>query len=416
MKKKFSKSSLFSLRIKLLALALIVILLCVGLYVFKDTLPPADNTLNNTETTLGVAAEVRTDQSEIVRAQVLSILGNDTHLVPGTDTKVKVQSLKIEILEGSHKGQTTTVTNDHLNLKESDKFYLQISTYQDGQVTYSVSEPIRLMPIMWFTILFIVLVVVFGGMQGIRGLMSLLGSLLVIFYIFLPELLAGRSPILMSLLVSFLIIILGSYVTHGFNRTTSAAVVGMIITIAFTGLMAVYAVDATRLTGFGSDEVVYLNFNTQGRLDIPGLLLGGILIGLLGVLYDAAIGQAVAIEELMVHAPHLTRRKIFERAMRIGREHIGALIDSLALAYVGASLPLLLLFYSSSSASLLSIINREDFATEIIRTLIGSTGLILAVPITSLVAVYMIRKGSQPSGVHGCGHSHGVSEDLINKL
>jgi uncharacterized membrane protein len=146
-------------------------------------------------------------------------------------------------------------------------------------------------------------------------------------------------------------------------------------------------------------------------LDIPGLLLGGILIGLLGVLYDAAIGQAVAIEELMVHAPHLTRRKIFERAMRIGREHIGALIDSLALAYVGASLPLLLLFYSSSSASLLSIINREDFATEIIRTLIGSTGLILAVPITSLVAVFMIRKGSQPSGVHGHGHA-GVFQNI----
>jgi uncharacterized membrane protein len=408
MKYAFSK---FSIRTKSVVLGVVVALLCIGIYVFKNNAP--DALVSNTTTIAATSTwnEVRTDQSEIVRAKVLGVLSDGMHLVPGTDTKVKVQSLKIEIIEGSYKGQITTVNNDHLNLQENDKFYLQISTYPDGQVTYAVSEPIRLVPIMWFTILFVVLVVIFGGMQGIRGLMSLLGSLLVIFYIFLPELLAGRSPILMSLLVSFLIIILGSYVTHGFNRTTSSAVVGMIITIVFTGLMAVYAVDATRLTGFGSDDVVYLNFNTQGRLDIPGLLLGGILIGLLGVLYDAAIGQAVAIEELMVHAPHLTRRKIFERAMRIGREHIGALIDSLALAYVGASLPLLLLFYSSSSASLLSIINREDFATEIIRTLIGSTGLILAVPITSLVAVFMIRKGSQPSGVHGHGHA-GVFQNI----
>lgn len=349
---------------------------------------------------------VRTDTSEIVRARVTSILSSDAHMVPGTDTHIKVQTIKIEILEGSQKGQVTTVKNDHLNLKEDDMFYLQISTYPDGQITYAVSEPIRLKPITWFTVLFIVLVVVFGGMQGVRGLLSLLGSLLVIFYIFLPELLAGRSPVLMSICVASLIIILGSYITHGFNRTTSSAVIGMILTVVLTGALAVYAVDATRLTGFGSEDVVYLNFNTQGRLDIPGLLLGGILIGLLGVLYDAAIGQAVAIEELMVHAPQLSRKKIFERAMRIGREHIGALIDSLALAYVGASLPLLLLFYSSSTASLLSIINREDFATEIIRTLIGSMGLILAVPITSLVSVFVIRKGTAPSGVQGCGHSH----------
>jgi uncharacterized membrane protein len=162
---------------------------------------------------------------------------------------------------------------------------------------------------------------------------------------------------------------------------------------------------------------VYLHFNTDGKIDMAGLLLGGILIGLLGVLYDAAIGQAVAIEELSVHAPHLSRRKLFERAMRIGREHIGALIDSLALAYVGASLPLLLLFYSANTTSLMSVLNREDFSTEIIRIIIGSIGLILTVPITSFVAVMMLKKkGAEGKGESVDMHVHGEDCDEGGEL
>lgn len=370
------------------------------------------------------AAELQTDTHELVRAKVLTVLSSEERFVPGTQIKMPFQSLKIEIREGSKKGQQTTVENDHLNLKEGDSFYMQITSYPDGQVTYAVAEPIRLGKMLFFAILFLVLVFFFGGIQGIRGLLSLAGSLLLIFYVFLPKLLDGWSPILMSIFVSSLIIVLGSYVTHGFNRTTSSAVVGMLATVIFTGLMAFYAVDATRLTGFGSEDVVYLNFNTGGNLDVAGLLLGGIMIGLLGVLYDVAIGQAVTVDELVRAAPHMSRRKLFERASRVGREHIGALINTLAIAYVGAALPLLLLFYSSSSASILSIINREDFATEIMRTLIGSIGLVLAVPITSLVAVFMLKKNDtnstydrelakseekeiEHSYLHG--HSHGHS-------
>jgi uncharacterized membrane protein len=121
------------------------------------------------------------------------------------------------------------------------------------------------------------------------------------------------------------------------------------------------------------------------------------MIGLLGALYDAAIGQAVAVEELSHIAPHVPRKKIYERAMRMGREHIGALVDTLAIAYVGTSLPLLLLFYQSASEHYLVTINREIFATEIVRTMVGSIGLIFTVPITTMVAVAMLKKDNGES-------------------
>jgi uncharacterized membrane protein len=361
------------------------------------------------------ASELKTDVHQTVQAQVLEIISEDSKLIPGTDTKGQVQSLKAKILEGESKDKEVQVDNDRSMLEKGDIFYLQITSYPDGAVTYFVSEPYRLKTLAIITLLFLVLVAVFGGVQGIRGLLSLIGSLFIIFYVFLPSLLTGFSPIFLSIIISSLIIIVGSYITHGFNKTTSSAVIGMLITVTVTGLLAMYSVYATRLSGFASEEVVYLNFNTQGTLDMSGLLLGGIMIGLLGVLYDIAIGQAITVEELIKAAPSMSKKKLFERANRVGREHIGALINTLAIAYVGAALPLLLLFYSSSTSSVLSIINREDFSTEIVRTLVGSIGLVLAVPITSVISVFMLKKGKDSSDpvdeskiphLHGCGHIH----------
>jgi uncharacterized membrane protein len=202
----------------------------------------------------------------------------------------------------------------------------------------------------------------------------------------------GFSPILVSLGAASLIIILGSYVTHGFNKTTTIAVVGMVATIIITGFLAWAAVHFTHLTGLGDEEAVYLNFNTQGRIDFLGLLLGGILIGLLGVLYDAAISQAIVVEELYRAAPHLGKTYIFKRAMRIGKEHIGALVNNLAIAYVGSSMPLLLLYLTGPKQATGVIINQEIFATEIIRIMIGSIGLVLAVPITTYLSVMILVK------------------------
>ncbi len=339
------------------------------------------------------AQELVPDQVTMMKGRVLSIEKEETKEILGTDTMTSFQTINVEILDGIEKGKRITIENDYLNLEKGEVFYLTHTVGQfDGTDYYSVNDPYRLPQILILVGLFVLAVFVFGGKQGVRGLASLLGSFVLIFFVLLPGILHGYSPLMVTIGVSSLIIVLGSYITHGFNKTTSSAVLGMVATVSITGLLAYWSVYFTRLSGFGSEEAMYLNLNSRGSIDILGLLLGGVIIGLLGVLYDAAIGQAVSVEELTRIAPHVPRKTIYQRALRIGREHIGALVNTLAIAYVGASLPLLLLFYQTSSASVAQIANTEIFATEIVRIMIGSIGLVLAVPITTLVSVLILVK------------------------
>ncbi len=338
------------------------------------------------------AQEITEDFQETVKARVLEIKSEKTEPVPGTDTTHQVQYIQVTILSGEKAGSIIEIENDYAQLKKDDLFYLKrIVPWDGGKDMYSVADPYRTPALMFLAILFVVLTLFFGGKQGARGLLSLSGSLFLIAFVLLPGIARGYSPILVSIGVSSLIIILGSYVTHGFNKTTTSAVVGMIVTVSCIGLFAHYSIHLTGLTGFETEESVYLHFNSRGTIDLAGLLLGGILIGLLGVMYDAAIGQSISVEELHKIAPHVSRLVIYKRAIRIGREHIGALVNTLAIAYVGASLPLLLLFYLSSESAAV-IINREVFSAEIVRSLVGSIGLILAVPITTLIATWMLIK------------------------
>lgn len=362
------------------------------------------------------AQQIAPDTVTIEKAKVLEVSDQEIREIPGTDTETNFQTLQVQILEGEEKGKKVTVENDYLNLEVGEVFYLRHTIGKfDGMDYYAVSDPYRLPAIYFFVGLFVLCVVVFGGKQGIRGLASLIVSLLFIFYLLFPAIMHGYSPLLVSVGVASLIIVLGSYITHGVNKTTTSAVIGMVGAVIITGMLAYVAVHYSRLTGFSSDESTFLNFNTRGTIDFVGLLLGGMLIGVLGVLYDAAIGQAIAVEELHRAGPHLSRKFIFTRAIRMGREHIGALVNTLAIAYVGVSLPLLLLFYTTTS-NLAVTVNRELFATEIIRTMIGSIGLILAVPITTLVTVFILIKHRETAdadilqeekeAINHIGHSH----------
>jgi uncharacterized membrane protein len=259
---------------------------------------------------------------------------------------------------------------------------------------------------------FIGLSVWVGGKQGVKGLLTLFGSMFLLFLFLVPSIVKGYSPVLISLSVASCIIVLGSYITHGFNKTTTTAVLGMLVTVLGAGVATYISMYAMSLTGLYSEDVVYLIFNTQGSLDVKGLLFAGIMIGLLGILYDVAIGQSIAIEELMRADKNMTSEKLIQRGMRIGREHIGALVDTLALAYVGASLPLLLLF-ATSDAPVLYILNREDISTELVRILIGSASIIVAVPVTTWIAVYVLKRWGLPKHKTegGCGHVHHHGEE-----
>ena len=325
------------------------------------------------------------------KAIVTEVVSSDTREVLGLGLTSPHQTIEVEFSNGEMKGKSVRIENDYVQLQKGDIAYiLKVVRSEDGKELYTVRDPYRINILIYLAVAFLVLVVIFGGIQGIRGLASLAGSLILIGYVLLPGILKGWSPILLTVSVSSLIIVVGSYITHGFNRTTSAAVVSMIVTVIFTGLLAHFMVGAAFLTGFESDEAVYLNQATGGALNFTGLLFGGIIVGLLGVLYDVAIGQAVSVEELYNINPKASRKHVYKRVLRMGREHIGALINTLAIAYVGVSLPLLLLFYTSTLDPLV-VINKEIFAAEIVRTLIGSIGLILAVPVTTLISVFMVK-------------------------
>lgn len=337
------------------------------------------------------AQELVGDTVTTMKAEVLEVLDSREEIVPGTDLPHTLQTIRVKVLDGHEKGAELTIANDYLELKVGDVFFLNhVVSDLDGTDYYVPIEIDRTIPLIILTVLFVATVVVFGGKQGVRGLIALLASFLFI-ALMLSGIMRGFSPVLVSVGAASLIVLIGSYVTHGVNRTTSAAVVGMIATIVLTGLLAFAAIHFTSLSGFSGDEVTYLNLNTRGAIDLAGLLLGGILIGLLGVLYDAAIGQAVSVEELVRAAKHYSKKDVYARAVRIGREHVGALVNTLAIAYAGASLPLLLLFFGSGPIDIGLTLNRELFATEIVRILVGSIGLVLAVPITTAVAVTMLH-------------------------
>ncbi|MBI5139757.1 YibE/F family protein, partial [Candidatus Nomurabacteria bacterium] len=243
------------------------------------------------------------------------------------------------------------------------------------------------------------------GKQGFRSLLSLVGGFLVIVYLLLPMLIKGYSPILVSVSVATIILFFAIYFTHGFNLESTVAFSGTIFAVVLTGALAYFSVQLMQLTGFNTEEATFLNLGSTIKLNFHGLLLGGILIGVLGILDDIAITQSAVVSEIYNSASHLTKKEVYKKAMRVGREHVSALVNTLVLAYTGASLPLLLLI-SNYDYPLRYIISNELFATEIVRTVVGSIGLVLTVPITTLLAVYLLKGYKGKSALGHSSHFH----------
>lgn len=340
-------------------------------------------------TSNAIAQELHEDLQGIWQAQVIEVLSVEPRVRSGVEDTV--QTLSAQLLDGPQAGQVIEIKNDYLQLKPGQKFFVNYLVDIDGRIIYSVRDIDRRGPIYWLLGLFIAVVVAFGGRQGVRAIISLVGSFLAIIYILLPLLISGYSPIIVSSVVGGIILFCAIFFTHGFNKQSLVAFSGTFIGVVLTAVMAIIAVAGTDLTGFASEEAVYLNFTTDGIINFKGLLLGGIMIGVLGVLDDIAVTQVAVVAELKRIAKNLSPLEIFKRSIVVGREHVSALVNTLVLAYAGVSLPLLL-WFSTSDASFTMIINEELFATEIVRTIVGSIGLILTVPITTLLAVYLLKE------------------------
>lgn len=257
--------------------------------------------------------------------------------------------------------------------------------------SYNIATHQRGQPLLWLAAVFAIAIVVFGRWRGLAALGGLIASFAILLTFVLPGIQAGNQPLLVAIIGSALIMFVVLYLTHGITAQTSVAVLGTLASLVLTGILGTVATAATHLTGFGSEEATTLSmFQTQ--VDLHGLLLAGIIIGSLGVLDDVTVTQAATVTELAHANPNLTRRQLYRAATRVGRAHIASTVNTIVLAYAGASLPLLLLLIADSRG-VTEIITSEFMAQEIVRTTVATLGLIAAVPITTALAALVSTAG-----------------------
>jgi uncharacterized membrane protein len=241
---------------------------------------------------------------------------------------------------------------------------------------------------------FLLAILSFGRWRGFTALLGLALSFAVILGFVIPAILDGRPPLAVAIVGSAAIVLSVLYLTHGLSRTTTVAVAGTLVSLVITGLLSVLAVEAMHLTGAVDDSSFALG-QLQG-IDLRGLLLAGILIGSLGVLDDVTVTQAATVQELATANPDYGAADLYRAATRVGRSHIASVINTIVLAYAGASLPLLVLVVALDDP-LGEVLTDQLVATELVRSAVGTIGLIAAVPITTAAAAVAARRLSGPS-------------------
>jgi uncharacterized membrane protein len=208
----------------------------------------------------------------------------------------------------------------------------------------------------------------------------------VIFALILPQIEAGANPVLMVVMGSVIIIPIVFLLSHGWQKKTLVAIISTLFCMVITGILIIVFVDYANLTGLESEEAGFIKAMSADLINLKNLLIAGMLIAILGVLDDITVAQAGIVSELKAANPQLSGKELYQRAMKIGQDHIASMINTLILVYAGASFPLLLLFLRSGQGITLTL-NFEVVASEIVRTLTGSLGLIMAVPLTTFLAV-----------------------------
>jgi uncharacterized membrane protein len=273
--------------------------------------------------------------------------------------------------------------------KPGDEVIAAIDTDPDGNVTTAVIDRWRLPVLEWLVGGFAIVTILVAGWRGIRALVSLALTLVLAVKLLIPLLLAGWNPVGLAICLGTLITIASLLLTQGFTRATLAAVLGTAIGLAATGILAVITTQAARFTiAQGSEHMIYLQQLAGDRIDLSGLLLAAVIFGGLGVLNDVAISQAATVDELHSISPSMGRGELFSRTMNVGIAHLAATVNTLVFAYLGAALPLLVLLALQIESVGLSV-NEEIVAVEIVRTLVGSIGILLAVPITTAIAAWL---------------------------
>ncbi len=272
-----------------------------------------------------------------------------------------------------------------------------------GGTLYSLADFERRAPMLWLALAFGVLVVLLGRLRGALSLLGLAVSVAVILAFIIPAILGGRPPLAVAIVGSAAIMLATIPLAHGLGPKSVAALLGSGASLLLTVGLAVLFTSLTHLTGLSSEEATTLQVNDAG-VSFEGLLLAGIVIGALGVLDDMTVSQASTVMSLRAANPAQRFGDLYRAGLRVGRDHVSATVNTLVLAYVGAALPVLLIF-SSGTVGFLEVVNFEIVAKEIVATLVGSIGLIAAAPITTALAALLAER-LPARGVGGDLHPH----------
>ncbi len=299
---------------------------------------------------------------------------------------------EIRLTQGENEGDIVTLDLGDPNavrvVEEGSKIVVARTEIEPGIVDYSFSDVQRGVPMTMLALIFAAVVIALGRWRGVAALVGIGVSLAILVQFVLPAILSGRNPLAVSLVGSSAVMFIALYMSHGINVRTTSAMLGTLASLAITALLALTFVELAQLTGFASEEATYIQV-ASASINLQGILLGGIIIGSLGVLDDVTVTQASAVWELHQANPAMGAAALYRSAIRIGRDHIASTVNTLVLCYAGAALPLLILFTLAESR-LGDVLTGEVVAEEVIRTLVGSIGLVASVPITTALAVLVV--------------------------
>lgn len=321
----------------------------------------------------------------------------------------------VKILEGAKKGTEVTIGDDEMIssvgytvFQPGDRVVLGVIEKAEGGTAYIINDYERRGSLLWLVILFITAVIWFNRWRGVRSLVGLAFSYLVIIGWIVPQIVSGHDPVRTAIIGGTVTLIATLILTEGWKRSMWAATTGVIATMLVIGLLSQWSISFTHLTGGASEEAFALQNMSLGNINVRGLLMAGFIIGTLGILDDIAVSQVAIVAELRQSNHRQSKRSIYQAALRVGRSHMSAIINTLVLAYVGTSLPLLVLFQAGQAEPGL-VLNSELVATEIVRSIVGSLGLVLAVPLTTAIAVWFNVKSS----LHDAPHEYAPAHDTL---
>jgi uncharacterized membrane protein len=341
----------------------------------------------------GAAPDLGTIPVRYVDATVVGVLDQTC---PGVEAAgdVPCREVEVELTSGPDAGTLATFVVLETQIEVPDLGEGDTIVVRDAYETvlaefrYGFHDVQRTTPLVWLAVAFAVAVIAFGRWQGVRALVGLALGVVVLAVFLVPALLRDEPAVLVALVAGVAVTGVALYLAHGFTAGTTIALLGSLASLVLVTLLALVAVRAAGITGLGDDESQVLSV-TASALDLRGLLVAGIVVGVLGSLDDVTVTQVATVAALRRTDPTLGARALYGRAIRVGRDHVAASVNTLVLAYAGASLPLLLLF-AQGSQSVGRVVTGEVVAIEVIRMLVGSIGLVAAVPLTTALAAVVI--------------------------